>query len=73
MERGSGAELEHIEAVYRARLAEFRRVAAAVTGDRQAALDVVQEAFGAAIRLGIELLYGHATAAEAYKLRDVGG
>jgi RNA polymerase sigma-70 factor (ECF subfamily) len=49
-QRGSGAELEHIEAVYRARLAEFRRVAAAVTGDRQAALDVVQEAFGAAIR-----------------------
>jgi RNA polymerase sigma factor (sigma-70 family) len=45
-----GAPLEELEAVYRRRLAEFRRVAAAVTGDRQAALDVVQEAFGTAIR-----------------------
>jgi RNA polymerase sigma factor (sigma-70 family) len=48
--RSSGARLEELEAVYRGRLSEFRRVAAAITGDRQAALDVVQEAFGAAIR-----------------------
>jgi RNA polymerase sigma factor (sigma-70 family) len=45
-----GARLEELEALYRGRLPEFRRVAAAITGDRQAALDVVQEAFGAAIR-----------------------
>jgi RNA polymerase sigma-70 factor (ECF subfamily) len=49
-QRSSGAELDEIEAVYRTRLADFRRVAAALTGDRQAALDVVQEAFGSAIR-----------------------
>jgi RNA polymerase sigma-70 factor, ECF subfamily len=48
--RSGGAPLEELEDVYRRRLAEFRRVAAAVTGDRQAALDVVQEAFGTAIR-----------------------
>jgi RNA polymerase sigma-70 factor (ECF subfamily) len=48
--RSSGARLDEIEAVYRGRLPEFRRVAAAITRDRQAALDVVQEAFGAAIR-----------------------
>jgi RNA polymerase sigma factor (sigma-70 family) len=48
--RTAGARLDEIEAVYRRRLADFRRVAAAVTRDRQAAHDVVQEAFGAAIR-----------------------
>jgi RNA polymerase sigma factor (sigma-70 family) len=48
--RRTGAQLEDIEAVYRRRLADFRRVAAAVTRDRQAAHDVVQEAFGTAIR-----------------------
>jgi RNA polymerase sigma factor (sigma-70 family) len=48
--QSSGACLEELEAVYRGRLPEFRRVAAAITGDRQAALDVVQEAFGVAIR-----------------------
>jgi len=45
-----GATLSEIEAVYRERFAEFRRVAAAIVGDRDAALDVVQEAFGSAIR-----------------------
>ena len=45
-----GATLGEIEAVYRERFAEFRRVAAAIVGDRDAALDVVQEAFGCAIR-----------------------
>jgi len=48
--RTIGADLEELEAVYRSRLPEFRRVAAAITGDRHAALDVVQEAFGSAIR-----------------------
>jgi RNA polymerase sigma factor (sigma-70 family) len=45
-----GASLSEIEELYRARFAEFRRVAAAILGDREAALDVVQNAFGAAIR-----------------------
>ena len=45
-----GATLSEIEAVYRERFAEFRRVAAAIVGDRDAALDVVQDAFGTAIR-----------------------
>src|SRR5919197_5660434 len=48
--RGRGAELDEIEAVYRGRLSSFRRVAAAVVGDRELALDVVQEAFGSAVR-----------------------
>ena len=45
-----GASLSEIEAVYRERFPEFRRLAAAIVGDRDAALDVVQEAFGRAIR-----------------------
>jgi RNA polymerase sigma factor (sigma-70 family) len=45
-----GASLTELEELYRARLAEFRRVAAAIVGDRDAAPDVVQDAFGAAIR-----------------------
>jgi RNA polymerase sigma-70 factor, ECF subfamily len=44
-----GAGLREIEGVYRARAAEFRRVAAAIVGDRERALDVVQEAFAAAV------------------------
>jgi hypothetical protein len=43
--RGRGADLAEIEAVYRRRLGELRRVAAAITGDRESACDVVQEAF----------------------------
>ncbi len=42
--------MSEIEAVYRERFSEFRRVAAAIVGDRDAALDVVQDAFGSAIR-----------------------
>jgi RNA polymerase sigma-70 factor (ECF subfamily) len=42
--------LAEVEAVYRSRLAEFRRVAAAVCGDREAAPDIVQEAFVSAVR-----------------------
>ena len=45
-----GASLSEIETVYRKRFPEFRRVAAAIIGDRDAALDVVQDAFGRAIR-----------------------
>ena len=45
-----GATLSEIEAVYRERFPEFRRVAAAIVRDRDAALDVVQDAFGSAIR-----------------------
>lgn len=39
-----------MEAIYRRRLLEFRRVAAAVCGDREAAPDLVQEAFVRAVR-----------------------
>jgi RNA polymerase sigma factor (sigma-70 family) len=45
-----GAELAEIEAVYRARLDEFRRVARAILGDDEAARDAVQEAFAQAVR-----------------------
>jgi RNA polymerase sigma-70 factor, ECF subfamily len=50
MRSKAGASLSEIEAVYRERFPEFRRVAAAIVGDRDAALDVVQDAFGRAIR-----------------------
>ena len=46
----SGASLEAIERVYRARLPEFRRVAAAIGGDRELARDAVQDAFALAVR-----------------------
>jgi RNA polymerase sigma-70 factor (ECF subfamily) len=42
--------LAEVEVLYRRRLREFRRVAAAVCGDREAAPDVVQEAFVRAVR-----------------------
>lgn len=44
------ATLDAIETVYRARLPELRRVAAAITGDRELALDAVQEGFALAVR-----------------------
>jgi RNA polymerase sigma-70 factor (ECF subfamily) len=44
-----GAELAEIEAVYRCRLAELQRVATAITGSREAARDVVQDAFARAV------------------------
>jgi RNA polymerase sigma-70 factor (ECF subfamily) len=47
---GTGASLDAIERVYRARLAEFRRVAAAIIGDRDLACDAVQDAFASAVR-----------------------
>jgi RNA polymerase sigma factor (sigma-70 family) len=45
-----GATLDEIEHVYRVRLAEYRRVAAAIVGDRELACDAVQEAFAIAVR-----------------------
>jgi RNA polymerase sigma factor (sigma-70 family) len=50
MRSRSGATLAELEAVYRARFAAFCRVAAGIVGDRDLARDVVQEAFGTAIR-----------------------
>jgi RNA polymerase sigma-70 factor, ECF subfamily len=48
--RSRGADLAEIEAVYRRRLAELRRVAAAITGDRESGCDAVQDAFVTAVR-----------------------
>ena len=41
--------LDDLEALYTARLAEFRRVAAAIVGDRDLGRDAVQEAFASAV------------------------
>jgi RNA polymerase sigma-70 factor, ECF subfamily len=42
--------IDELEALYRARLPEFRRVATAIAGDREAGCDAVQEAFASAVR-----------------------
>jgi len=42
--------LDELEALYRSRLPEFRRVAAGIAGDRELACDAVQEAFASAVR-----------------------
>jgi len=42
--------LDQLESLYRARLPEFRRVAAAIAGDRELGRDAVQEAFASAVR-----------------------
>jgi RNA polymerase sigma-70 factor (ECF subfamily) len=42
--------LAELEALYRSRLPEFRRVAAAIVGDRELGSDAVQEAFASAVR-----------------------
>lgn len=47
--RQSGASLDELRDAYERRLAEFRRVAAAIVGDRELASDVVQEAFVRAV------------------------
>jgi DNA-directed RNA polymerase specialized sigma24 family protein len=39
-----------LEALYRARVQDFRRVAAAIAGDRELGCDAVQEAFAKAVR-----------------------
>jgi RNA polymerase sigma-70 factor (ECF subfamily) len=46
-----GATLAAIEGIYRSHLPEFRRAAAAITGDRELACDAVQDAFACAVRL----------------------
>jgi RNA polymerase sigma-70 factor, ECF subfamily len=45
-----GAALADIERLYRRRLPQFRRVAAAIVGTREGGRDVVQEAFANAVR-----------------------
>ena len=45
-----GAKLEEIETLYRRRLADFRRVAAAIVGDPDRARDLVQDAFATAVQ-----------------------
>jgi RNA polymerase sigma-70 factor (ECF subfamily) len=45
-----GASLDEIELVYRQRLPAFRRVAAAILGNREAARDAVQDGFALAVR-----------------------
>jgi RNA polymerase sigma-70 factor (ECF subfamily) len=45
-----GVPLAEIEALYRARLGAFRRVARGILGDDEAARDAVQEAFASAVR-----------------------
>jgi DNA-directed RNA polymerase specialized sigma24 family protein len=42
--------LDDLEALYRAKLPEFRRVAAAIAGDRELGRDAVQDAFARAVR-----------------------
>jgi RNA polymerase sigma-70 factor (ECF subfamily) len=46
----AGATVAEIEAVYRARLEVFVRVCVALLGDRELAIDAVQEGFAATIR-----------------------
>ncbi len=46
----AGATIEDIEALYRARFADFLRVATAILSDREAARDAVQEGFARALR-----------------------
>ena len=48
--RQAGASLDELREVYERRLAEFRRVAAAIVVDRESASDVVQDAFVRAVR-----------------------
>jgi RNA polymerase sigma-70 factor (ECF subfamily) len=42
--------LDELESLYRSRLPEFRRVAAAIAGDRDLGCDAVQDAFASAVR-----------------------
>ena len=48
--RVDGSSVEAIEAIYQQRLDEFCSVVAAITRDRDAALDIVHEAFVSALR-----------------------
>jgi RNA polymerase sigma-70 factor (ECF subfamily) len=47
--RDPGAALEEIEAVYRANLGRFQRLATAIIGDREAGCEAVQDAFARAV------------------------
>jgi RNA polymerase sigma-70 factor (ECF subfamily) len=47
----AGATLEELRGLYEARLPAFRRLAEVVVGDREQALDVVQDGFARAVRL----------------------
>jgi RNA polymerase sigma-70 factor, ECF subfamily len=49
MSRETSIDVGEIESVYRARVGSLRRVARAITGDSEAARDVVQDAFASAI------------------------
>ena len=50
MQIGRDRRLREIEALYRARFGAFTRVANAIVGDRERALDAVQDGFADAIR-----------------------
>jgi RNA polymerase sigma-70 factor, ECF subfamily len=50
MAKGNGASLAELRDLYETKLADFRRVAAAIVGNRDVADDVVQEAFVRAVR-----------------------
>jgi RNA polymerase sigma factor (sigma-70 family) len=47
--KSEAPRLAEIEGIYRSRLTEFRRVAAAISGDRGGAPDIVQEGFVRAV------------------------
>jgi RNA polymerase sigma-70 factor, ECF subfamily len=49
MGRACGAPLHEIERVYRERFDELRRVAAAISGDGDAAFEIVQDAFAGVV------------------------
>jgi RNA polymerase sigma-70 factor (ECF subfamily) len=46
----TGASWSEIESLYRAQFRQFERVARAITGDRESALEAVQEGFADALR-----------------------
>ena len=48
--RGPEASLDEIEGVYGERAVQFERIAAAIVRDREAARDVVQDAFATVVR-----------------------
>jgi RNA polymerase sigma-70 factor (ECF subfamily) len=50
MRSRQGASLAEIERVYRSRLSDFRRVATAISGDRELGCEAVQEGFALAVR-----------------------
>src|SRR5437016_9504447 len=65
----AGASLAELESSYRSRYEDFRRLAAAITRDREGARDVVQEAFATAVRTRGS--FGRAGPLDAWLLRIV--